>query len=259
MPDNALLHYSQSGAGEPLIILHGLFGSGKNWQSLARVFAEHFKVYTLDLRNHGQSFHHQDIDYRLMVEDVYRLLQHLNINNCRVIGHSMGGKISMLLAVEHAAMVSQLVVADISPVPYPHEYEHLIEPILSLELDRYDSRSSIDAALQIDIPESSLRAFLMQNLLRDGEHWRWKVNWQAIKRNLDKITGYSELPQDWQVACPTLFIRGEKSNYIGEAEEKLIDQHFNMVAIKTLANAGHWLHAEQPRAFARLVLEFLLD
>ncbi len=259
MPDDTLLHYTQSGDGEPLIILHGLFGSSKNWQSLTNVFAEHFEVYTLDLRNHGRSFHHRDIDYRLMAEDVYRLLRHLDIDQCNVIGHSMGGKIAMLLALEQATRVSRLVVADISPVPYAHDHLHLIDPILSLELDRHQSRSSIDQALQVDIPEPSLRAFLMQNLFRDGEHWRWRVNWPAIKQNLDKITGFAELPPDWQIECPTLFLRGEKSDYIGQSEEKLIKAHFYSVQIKTLANAGHWLHAEQPRAFAQMTLDFLLD
>ncbi len=259
MVEDTLLHYHRIGGGEPLIILHGLFGSSKNWQSLARIFAEHFEVHTLDLRNHGQSFHHPDIDYRLMAEDVYRLLSHLGIDRCRMIGHSMGGKTAMLLAWEHAAKISQLVVADIAPVPYPHDYDHLIDPILALELDRYESRSSIDEALQTDIPEAPLRAFLMQNLFRDGQRWRWKINWGAIKLNLDRITGYPELSADWQVACPTLFIRGEKSDYIGESEEALILRHFNPVVIKTLDNAGHWLQAEQPRAFARLVLDFLLE
>ncbi len=259
MSDDQLIHYTQRGSGEPLIILHGLFGSGKNWQSLARVFAEHFEVYTLDLRNHGESFHHRDIDYELMVEDVHRLLRYLDIGRCTVIGHSMGGKTAMLLALQHSARVSKLVVVDIAPVPYPHDYDHLIDPILSLDLDRHENRSSIDQALQNDIPETPLRAFLMQNLARDGEQWRWKVNWNAIKRYIDKITGFPELPQDWQVSSPTLFIRGEQSDYIGESEANLIADHFNPVEIKTLANAGHWLHAEQPQAFARLVLEFLLD
>lgn len=259
MPDSTLLHYTRSGDGEPLIILHGLFGSSKNWQSLARVFAEHFEVYALDLRNHGQSFHHQNIDYELMVEDVRRLLHHLDIDRCRVIGHSMGGKTAMLLALQHPAMVSKLVVADIAPVPYPHDYDHLIDPILSLQLDQHKTRSSIDQALQIDIPEAPLRSFLLQNLARDGERWFWKVNWSAIKQNIDGITGFSELPQDWQIEPQTLFVRGETSDYIGESEVKLITGHFNSVAVKTLANAGHWLHAEQPQAFAKLVLEFLLD
>lgn len=259
MPGDTLLHYTQSGSGEPLIILHGLFGSGKNWQSLARIFAENFEVYTLDLRNHGQSFHHSDFDYELIVEDVYRLLGHLGIVQCQVIGHSMGGKTAMLLALRYSTLVSKLVVADIAPVSYAHDYDHLIEPILSLDLDQYEYRASIDQALQKDIPEAPLRAFLLQNLARVGEQWSWKVNWKAIKQNIDKITGFPALSQNWQVECPTLFIRGENSNYIGQTEERLIADHFTPVEIKTLAQAGHWLHAEQPQAFAELVLDFLLD
>ena len=259
MPDSTLLHYTKVGSGEPLVILHGLFGSSKNWQSLARVFGEHFEVYSIDLRNHGQSFHHQEIDYELMVEDVHRLLRHLDISQCNLIGHSMGGKVAMLLALRFPQLVSKLIVADIAPVAYPNEYDHLIEPILSLQLDQLDSRSAIDEALQVDISEAPLRAFLMQNLARDGGQWRWKVNWGAIKLHIDQITGFPELPQTWQIDCPTLFIRGETSTYVGNAEEILISRHFNSVSIKTLANAGHWLQAEQPQAFAKLVLEFFLD
>ena len=259
MPDSTLLHYTKVGSGEPLVILHGLFGSSKNWQSLARVFGEHFEVYSIDLRNHGQSFHHQDIDYELMVEDVQRLLCYLDINQCKLIGHSMGGKIAILLALRFPQLVSKLIIADIAPVPYPHEYDHLIEPILLLQLDQLNSRSAIDEALQAGIPEAPLRAFLMQNLARDGDHWRWKVNWGAIKQNIDKITGFPELPQTWQIDCQSLFIRGETSTYVGDAEEILISRHFNSVSIQTLANAGHWLQAEQPQAFVKLVFEFLLD
>ena len=258
MEDRDLLHYSETGSGEPLFILHGLFGSSKNWQSLARVFSQHFKVFTLNLRNHGQSFHHQEMNYEVMVEDVYRLMVHLGIDSCSLIGHSMGGKTAMLMALEHPQMVSKLIVADIAPVAYSHAYSHLIDPILRLKLDQLDSRSTADKLLQRDIPDTLLRNFLLQNLERKDDQWRWKVNWSAITRQMNHLTGFPKLPPAWKITTPTRFIRGENSEYIGDAEEVEIAAHFENATIKTIRNAGHWLQAEQPAEFSQLALKFLL-
>ena len=259
MVDMELLHYSETGSGEPLFILHGLFGSSKNWQSLASVFSKHFKVFTLDLRNHGQSFHHQEMNYGVMVGDVYRLMVHLGIDSCSLIGHSMGGKTAMLLALEHPQIVSQLVVADIAPVAYSHAYQHLIEPILRLRLDQLDSRSSADKALQGDIPDTLLRNFLLQNLERKAGQWRWKVNWSAITRQMNHLTDFPNLPPEWRITTPTRFIRGENSEYIGSAEAATIAVHFDDATISTIENAGHWLQAEQPEIFSQIALSFLLQ
>lgn len=258
MPAMDLLHYSETGNGAPLIILHGLFGSSKNWQSLARVFARHFKVFTLDLRNHGESFHADEMNYTVMAEDVCRLMGHLGIASCSLIGHSMGGKTAMLLALEHPQLVSRLIVADIAPVVYSHVYQHLIDPIMALTLDQIDSRSAVDKTLQRDIPDAVLRNFLLQNLERKSAQWRWKVNWSAIERQMKHLTGFANLPVAWKVSTPTEFIRGEQSAYIGIAEESEIRDHFENVSIRTIKNAGHWLHAEQPGKFSQLVLDFLL-
>ena len=149
--NKAVLNYVRIGQGEPLIILHGLFGSSKNWQSLSKVFSKHFDVLTLDLRNHGESFHSDVMDYPAMVDDVYQLLNQLGIKSCRLIGHSMGGKIAMLFASDYPQLVSQLVVADIAPIAYEHSYDHLIDPVMALNLDEMDSRAAIDQALQVDI------------------------------------------------------------------------------------------------------------
>jgi len=259
MTDPGLLHYVRTGSGEPLVIVHGLFGSSKNWQSLGRLFSSHFEVFTVDLRNHGHSFHHDEMNYEVMAEDLNRLLIHLNISSCRLIGHSMGGKTSILLAHQQPYLISRLVVADIAPVPYTHAFDHLIDPVLALTLDQYESRSAVDAALQQGIPDNLLRSFLLQSLERKNNHWRWKVNWQVIKASLQKITGFPDLPENWQITTPTLFIRGEHSDYIGEAEEAVIAAHFKQATVRTVASAGHWLHAEQPQQFARQALEFLRD
>jgi len=254
-----LLHFTRTGFGEPLVIVHGLFGSGKNWRSLGQLFSKNFEVFTVDLRNHGQSFHHDEMSYEVMAEDLFRLLTHLKISSCRLIGHSMGGKTSILLALQHSNLISRLVVADIAPVPYSHAYDHLIDPLISLVLDQYESRSAVDKALQENIPDDLLRGFLLQNLERNDQHWRWKVNWPAIKKNLRQITGFPDLGEDWQINTPTLFIRGEHSDYIGATEEAVIAAHFRQATVSTVATAGHWLHAEQPQQFARQALDFLLD
>lgn len=258
MVDMDLLHYSETGSGEPLFILHGLFGSSKNWQSLARVFSQHFRVYVLDLRNHGQSFHHQEMNYAVLADDVYRLFDHLGIDSCSLIGHSMGGKTAMLLALEHPQIVSKLVVADIAPVVYSHAHSHLIKPILGIKLDQVDSRSTIDKMLQRDIPDTLLRNFLLQNLEGKAGQWRWKVNWPVIEEHMNHLTGFPNLPPGWKIAITTLFIRGENSEYIGNAGEVEIAAHFDNATIKTIRNAGHWLQAEQPEEFSQLALNFLL-
>lgn len=252
----SLLHYTTSGDGPPLVILHGLFGSGKNWVSHARMLASRFRVLAVDLRNHGQSFHADEMNYPVMAADVAELLDALDAEPCRVLGHSMGGKVAIRLTVDRPDLVTRLVIADIAPVSYAHHYDDLIDPILALPLDEIESRVQADHSLRQHIPEDLLRAFLLQNLARDGDHWRWRVNWEVIQRDMEWLTGF-DMPGAWQIDIPTLFIRGEKSDYIGPAEIDVIRQHFTDVDISTLDDAGHWLHAEQPEAFSEQALRFL--
>ncbi len=251
-----LLHHVATGEGEPLLILHGLFGSGKNWQSHARRFAAEYHTHVVDLRNHGDSFHAVEMNYPAMAEDVRRLLASLGIEACRVVGHSMGGKVAMTLAAHHPGLVSRLVIADIAPVSYFHDYDDLLEPVLALQLEHLESRTQADHALRENIPEDPLRAFLLQNLLRDGAGWRWRVNWRVIQREMESLTGFEDL-SDWQIDLPALFIRGARSDYVGDDEIELIKRHFSRAELATIDDAGHWLHAEQPESFVSTVLEFL--
>jgi pimeloyl-ACP methyl ester carboxylesterase len=251
------LHFSTSGSGKPLVILHGLFGSGKNWQSHARQFAEHFQVFTVDLRNHGESFHADEMNYSVMAVDVAQLLYRLELSDCYILGHSMGGKVAMMLALQDPDLVARLIVADIAPVSYFHHYDDLINPILALPLQTIDSRAQADQLLRQNIPEDQLRAFLLQNLVREATGWRWRVNWEVIQRDMEWLTDFGDLPQDWFIELPILFLRGEKSDYIGEAEVEVIRQRFQNYRIETIEAAGHWLHAEKPEPFNRLVVDFL--
>ncbi|HEY5739033.1 MAG TPA: alpha/beta fold hydrolase [Gammaproteobacteria bacterium] len=252
------LGYQRLGDGPPLLILHGLFGSGRNWQSHARRLAEFFDVVTIDLRNHGQSFHADEMDYSLMAADVERLIGDLDLGACNLLGHSMGGKVAMALALESPQTVARLVVADIAPVIYRHDHDELVDAALGLAVDAIGARADADRELQSAVPDPGLRAFLLQNLVRDGDNWRWRVNWRAIQRNMRQLTGFVELADDWHVDVPALFIRGAKSDYVGAAEIEQIERHFGNAEIATVDDAGHWLHAERPQAFIERVLEFLL-
>jgi len=253
------LNYTRSGSGAPLLILHGLFGSAKNWHSLARRFAEHFEVYSIDLRNHGQSFHAEPMNYEVMAADLAQLLTGLELDQCLVLGHSMGGKVAMTLAMRYPQLISRLLVADIAPVAYRHHYDDLIEPILALDLAQYTSRNAIDHALRLHIQQDQLRAFLLHNLVRAADGWDWRVNWQVIQRDMDELTGFDPLADDWVSDLPALFVRGANSDYVGTAEVAVIKRHFRNASIATIESAGHWLHAEKPEEFFQLASQFLLE
>ena len=254
MPD---LYYSKTGNGPPLIVMHGLFGSGRNWHSQVRRFAEDFEVIAVDMRNHGQSFHADEMSYAAMAADVAQLMDSLELENCRFLGHSMGGKVAMTLAINSPQLVSRMVVADIAPLAYHHHYDDLIDPILALELENFDSGTQVDHALRPHIPEDQLRAFLLQNLVRESGDWRWRINWRVIQRDMDALTGFDELPDSWLGDLPVLFIRGAGSDYIDDSGIHVIERHFSNASIATIDGAGHWLHAEKPDEFSRLVLDFL--
>jgi len=251
------LSYQRLGSGPPLLILHGLFGSGRNWQSQARRLADSFDVLAIDLRNHGQSFHADEMNYPLMAADVERLIRDLGLGACQLLGHSMGGKVAMTLALRRPELVAKLVIADIAPVVYAHDHDELVDAALGLSLDAIGTRADADRKLQAVIADPGLRAFLLQNLVRDGEAWRWRVNWRAIGNAMHELTGFIELAPDWRIDAPTLCIRGAASNYVGDAEIELMREHFRHIEFATLDGAGHWLHAEQPAAFLERVVEFL--
>ncbi len=252
-----LLSYSRGGSGQPLIIMHGLFGSSRNWQTLARALSADHEVFNVDLRNHGQSFHADEMNYEVMAADLAALLEQLGLADCDLLGHSMGGKVAMALALTRPRLVARMVIADIAPVAYFHHYDDLIEPILALPLATLESRAQAEQLLRQNIPEDQLRAFLLQNLQRSGDSWQWRVNWRVIQRDMEWLTGFVDLPQDWRIEKPTLFLRGDRSDYIGEAEIEVIEAHFDAAEIATVEDAGHWLHAEQPQRFSELVRGYL--
>lgn len=252
------LNYTQSGEGPPLLIIHGLFGSSRNWRSLSQQFAEHFNVISVDLRNHGDSPHLDEMNYQVMAQDVLALLDKLQVAEVSVIGHSMGGKVAMMLCRMFPERVTQLVVADIGPVTYRHDYDDLIEAVLSLDLSSVASRKQADTALTNGIPDPRIRMFLLQNLVMTDAGMQWKLNWQALKQNISHIIGFEDV-SDWSIETPALFIYGELSNYLNSGIREIISHHFNRATFSCVDNAGHWLHAEQPQQFYQVVSQFLLQ
>jgi pimeloyl-ACP methyl ester carboxylesterase len=251
-----LLNYTQTGAGEPLLIIHGLFGSSRNWQSLSRKFANDFNVICVDLRNHGDSPHLDDMGYEAMAEDVLQLIDHLQLSQVSMLGHSMGGKVAMKLCQLRPEKIKNLVIADIAPVEYKHDYDELIEAVLKLDLSSIKNRKQADTELSQGIPDPRIRMFLLQNLVSGENGFQWKLNWRAIQENMHSIIGFDDI-SDWHIDNPSLFIYGGQSNYLNTANQRLINQHFTNASFNCIENAGHWLHAEQPEPFFTLVNDYL--
>ena len=253
------LHFHQFGSGPPVVILHGLFGSSRNWQSVARDLAENFFVITVDLRNHGSSPHATQMSYAVMASDVSLLMQKLDLKGVTLIGHSMGGKAAMTLALAEPDRIARLVVVDIGPDAYGNDYDDLFTAMSSLDLAAITRRSDAQMQLQHAIPDNEIRAFILQNLNFSADappHWR--INLPAIRAAIDEIVG--AIPDDWTEPfnAPTYFIRGENSDRINDDNSLSIHNIFPNWELITIANAGHWPHAENPVDFLA-TLHQLLD
>ena len=250
-----LLHVQEFGAGPAVVLLHGLFGSADNWRPIAVRLAERFHVLVIDQRNHGASPHHAEMDYPLMAADVAGLLAARGVTRVRVVGHSMGGKTAMQLALQCPECVERLVVADIAPREYAPHLEPLVRALRALDLARYQTRQQIEDALEPAIPDLSLRRFLLKNLGRDGAgRFAWKINLRGIADNYARLCEPLDGPQPYCGAA--LFLRAGQSDYISGADESRIRELFPAAQIHTMPGVGHWIHAEQPEEFLRLVLDF---
>ncbi len=250
------LHFKQLGQGEPLVLLHGRFGSADNWFSVAPKLAERFHVIAADLRNHGHSPHDAAMDYPLMAADVAELLDACGFANALIIGHSMGGKVAIQLAVDFPRRVKKLVVVDIAPRAYARTYDNLLGALLALDLSSFTLRQQIEHALATEIPSLYLRRFLLKSVARDESGgFYWKMNLPAIAANYSRLC--AAVADGKAFVGPTMFIRGGKSDYINLADEVEIRRQFPAAVIETIPAAGHWVHADAAAEFTRLVLEFL--
>ncbi len=249
------LFYREMGQGRPLVILHGLFGSSDNWLSIAKTLSEHYKVYLVDQRNHGQSPHDSEFNYAVLAEDLNTFLKDNNIENPLIIGHSMGGKAAMEFAVRYPQKWEKLIVVDIAPKAYKVHHDQILDGLNALNLATLTSRNEADEQLSKWVPEMGVRQFLLKNLARDNSGFVWKINLPIITQNIE-IIGHG-LSKRLEVEKPVLFIRGENSHYIKDEDFELIAQYFPSAKISTIANAGHWVHAEQPDEFISVVQNFI--
>ena len=250
------LHTQIKGQGKTIVILHGFLGMGDNWKSISNELAKNYEVHLPDMRNHGKSGHSQDLNYEVMVEDMREYFNTHQIEDAVLIGHSMGGKIAMQFAAEYPQYLSHLIVVDISPKYYHPHHDDILESLKLLKSKKLTSRQDADEVLKAKIEQQGVRLFLLKNLNREDDNTlSVKPNVEVFLENRDEIG--RALPESCRYKGPTLFIKGENSAYIRARDSKLIDQHFPNHKIVSVENAGHWVHAENPKSFLEKTLEFV--
>jgi len=253
----AKLHYSIQGEGQAVIILHGLFGSMKNWRSIANQLSENYKVVSVDLRNHGRSEHTNSMTYFDMAEDIYALIKTLELNDVSIIGHSMGGKVAMVVSLQYENLIKKLIVIDIAPVRYTHAYEILFLAMGNLPLKNIKNRNEAEKLLDAQINDRWLTQFLLQNLIHNTQGFKWQLNLPAIKLNIDHISQFPEIDNEAQFDLPTLFLGGIESDFICEDYHETIHGYFSQAQIHMIEKAGHMLHIEQPAIVLESIKAFL--
>lgn len=250
------LHYREMGAGKPMMILHGLFGFSDNWQTHAKKLADYFRVILVDLRNHGHSDWSEEFSYEAMAQDVIDLCESLELKDIILVGHSMGGKVAMRLAQLRPDILEKLVVVDMGTRRYPMHHQHILAGIHAVKLDDVQSRKDAEAQLAQHIDSDGIRQFLLKNLYwKEKGQLAWRMNVEVLEREMKEIL--AELPEG-EVHTPTLFIRGELSNYVLDEDIPDIENQFIDAEFQTIESAGHWVHAEAPGLFLESLLAFSL-
>lgn len=250
------LHYREMGEGKPLMILHGLFGFSDNWQTHAKKLAEYYRVILVDLRNHGRSDWSDEFSYDIMADDVIELATDLELEDLILVGHSMGGKVAMRVAQKEEDLLEKMVIVDMGTKSYPMHHEHILAGIYSVKVDEIKARREAEEQMRVHIDSEGVLQFLLKNL-----HWvekgklAWRMNTAVLEREMPEIL--SALPKG-EVFTPTLFIRGELSNYIRDEDFESIENQFLDCHIETIEGAGHWVHAESPSEFLEMLLSFCL-
>jgi pimeloyl-ACP methyl ester carboxylesterase len=242
---------------QAIVLLHGLFGSAANWGAVARQLAGRFRVLVPDLRNHGQSPHAADASYAAMVDDVLGLLDRHSLDRALLVGHSMGGKVAMHLALSHPARVAGLAVVDMAPVRYTHNFEAVLGAFRAIDLAGIRSRADADRQMAGRVPVAGVRAFLLQNLVKGPAGWEWRLNLTALAAAQAEITGFPDQAVDAAYAGPVSFIYGELSDYVRPAYEAKIKGYFPNALLCPVADAGHWVYADQPQGFMACLQRFL--
>lgn len=252
-----MLSFSDIGASgrlPPLLIVHGLFGSARNWGAIARHLSEDRRVIAVDMRNHGSSFRAESQSYPDMAHDLAEVIEALGAP-MDVLGHSMGGKAAMQLALTRGELIERLVVADIAPVAYGHSLSHLVQAMRGLDLGGLSARSEADRRLAETIGDAGVRAFLLQSLDLKADPPVWRLNLDVLERDMEKITGWPGT--EGRFDGPALFLSGALSDYIRPEHRQIIRHLFPNAKFARIPGAGHWLHAERPREFEAAVRTFL--
>lgn len=254
---NITLNYETFGDGKPVIMLHGLFGSARNLRGLSKKLAENHQVFSLDLRNHGESGHHASMTYAEMAADLARFIEELNTGPVSIVGHSMGGKAAMAFCLENNCEIERLVIMDIAPVQYWNNFRAIVNALLSLQLESVTSRKQAHELLADAIPDNNMRLFLLQNLLKGPDGFYWRINLQSISDSLTDIGAFPDFPDETAYRGPTLFLNGAQSDYILPEHHAQIRDLFPEATFQNIADAGHWLHADQPDRVSEAILHFL--
>jgi esterase len=250
------LAYKEMGSGEPLLIIHGLFGSGRNWATLAKRFSETHRVFLLDMRNHGQSPWSDDMSYAAMAGDILAFVNQLQLPKVSIVAHSMGGKAAMSFVLNQPERVNKLVAVDIAPVSYHVKLGDYITAMKQLDLSGTLSRSQMQTALDVVTGSSGISQFLLSSLQREGPAYRWRMNLDILDITLNsEISGFPHHDTAW--TGPALFLSGETSAYIRDKHLPEISRLFPNAQILPVANAGHWLHSEQPDQTFTAISQFL--
>lgn len=261
------LFYRKYGENKPvLIIVHGLYGASDNWVTHGKILSQYFEVYIVDQRNHGNSPHSSEHNYSVMSNDIYEFMQYNKIEKAVLLGHSMGGKTVITFAGKYPEMVSALIVVDISPAKYEinsfsdskiNKHKSIIDALNDNAILNAKTRDEATNICKKHIVEPLTRAFILKNLKRENNTFKWKLNVNAITNNIENILSDIVLENDIS-GFPTLFIKAANSNYISSTDIEIINKIFPAADIVTINNAGHWVHAEQPQLFLEAVTDFLL-
>jgi esterase len=251
------LFFKKTGEGRPVVIMHGLFGLSDNWNTFSKSLAENgFCCYCVDMRNHGRSPHSEEFNYSVMAADIAELLNTEKLDKADIIGHSMGGKAAMFFSRDYTSMVNKMIVADISPRYYPQHHDTILAALKSFNPSELSNRKQAEEILRTSIKEESTIQFLLKNLYwNESEKLDWRFGLNEIDKNIENVG--EEFRTEHPIDIDVLFLRGERSGYISKEDETEIRKIYPRALIKTIPNAGHWVHAENPVAFLNDCLEFL--
>jgi len=254
---DSVLHSKITGEkGKHLLIFHGLFGQSDNWATLSKRYAEQYTVHAIDLRNHGRSFHSDEMSFSAMTQDILDYLNHHGIENCYLMGHSLGGRSVIDFSFSHPEKVKKLIVVDMAPKGYPPHHQGIIKALNAVDFDQVKKRSDVEEILKQFIPEMGTRQFLLKNVYHaESGKYAFRFNLKTLTDSYEEIVGTDLSTEIFEK--PTLFLRGDKSDYILDDDFDMIYRHFPQAEIQTISNSGHWIHAENPQEFHEKTVSFL--